>query len=285
MDSSDLSIISSDSLKLHVAHWRPDSSGSGTGASIKGVICLVHGLGDHTGLYTHVGEFFTMSGFAVLAMDLRGHGKSGGKRGHMPSFDIVLEDLDRLADKAESLYPGLPVFIYGHSFGGNLALNYALRYSKRPSISGVISTSPWLRLAFEPPASKLFLAKIANRLYPGFTQNNSLVLSDLSHDPSHSEKYASDPLTHSFITARFFYNACSAGSWAIDHAERLSLPLLLMHGSGDHITSSGASAEFARRAGRYCTFRLWDGLFHELHNEYQKQEILDYILQWISGLI
>ncbi len=115
------------------------------------------------------------------AFDLRGHGKSDGPRRPHAEFDVLLDDIGNMLDEATGLYPGQPRFLYGHSLGGNLVLNYALR--RRPAIAGVISTGPWLRLAFEPPAMKLCLARLMERVWPAFRQSNGLDTRALSHDP------------------------------------------------------------------------------------------------------
>lgn len=277
MQFSELTLEASDGIKLNISHWKSDESAKPP----KAVICLVHGLGDHCGLYLHVAKFLTDSGYSVLAMDLRGHGKSCGKRGHIPSFTQVLDDLKLLLEKSKTIYPNIPRFLYGHSFGGNLVLNYILRY--KPEITGAISTSPWLRLAFEPPALKMFLAKITNKLIPTLSQSNSLNPFDLSHDKNTANTYTSDSLVHNQITAGFFSNTSASGIWILEHADELNVPLLLMHGSGDRITSHAASQQFAQKTNKKCTFKLWDGLYHELHNEFQKQEILTYIVQWLDN--
>ena len=122
----------------------------------KAAIMLVHGHGEHVARYDHVAAALTEKGYAMLGFDLRGHGKSGGPRGHTPSYDALMDDIASFSQQTDQRYAGLPRFLYGHSLGGNLVLNYALR--RKPDLHGVIATGPWLKLAFDPPASQVTLA-------------------------------------------------------------------------------------------------------------------------------
>ncbi len=248
----------------------------------KGVVCLVHGLGEHSGRYAPLAAALNGAGFAVHAFDLRGHGKSGGKRGHTPSYDALLDDITCLLDDAEKKFPRAPLFLYGHSLGGNLVINYILR---RPveRLTGAVATGPWLRLAFEPPAYKVWLARTVGRLLPCLLQPNGLDPAMLSHDPEIVRAYVEDPLVHDRISSALFLGAYEAGLWALEHAADLPVPLLLMHGAADQLTSPKASEEFCQRAGKRCTFRAWDGLYHEIHNEPQKEEVYRTVIAWLES--
>ncbi len=262
------------------------------GAATQGAVCLVHGLGEHSGRYVHVAEAFTSLGYAVLAFDLRGHGKSGGARGHAPSNDALMADIEMLLSQAKERFPDQPCYLYGHSLGGNLVINYVLHH--KPALTGVIVTSPWLRLAFEPSKIKVKLGRLVNRVWPSLSQPSGLITRDLSRDPLVVEKYIQDPFIHNRITVRLFTELFDAGEWALQHAGEWKLPLLLMHGSADRITSPEASQLFVSKVcnnGNFsksglvpCTFRLWEGLFHEIHNEPQQREVFDYINSWMSQL-
>ncbi len=248
----------------------------------KGVVCLVHGLGEHGGRYAPLAAALNRAGFAVHAFDLRGHGKSGGKRGHTPSYESLLDDITSLLDDAEEKFPGAPLFLYGHSLGGNLVVNYILR---RPvaRLAGAVATGPWLRLAFEPPAYKIWLARTVGRLLPALLQPSGLNPEFLSHDPEIVRAYVEDPLVHDRISSALFLGAYEAGLWALEHAADLPLSLLLMHGAADQLTSPQASEAFCRRAGERCVFRAWDGLYHEIHNEPQKEEVYRAVIAWLEN--
>jgi alpha-beta hydrolase superfamily lysophospholipase len=241
---------------------------------------LVHGHGEHVARYDHVADALTEKGYAMLGFDLRGHGKSGGPRGHTPSYNALMDDIASFSQQTEQRYPGLPRFLYGHSLGGNLVLNYALR--RKPDLRGVIATGPWLKLAFDPPASQVTLARLTNGIAPGFTQHSKLNTQGLSHDQVVVAAYDNDPLVHDKISARLFMAIYESGLWALEHAAEFPLPLLLMHGAADPITSAKASQEFAQRAGNKVTLKIWDGMYHEIHNEVGKAEVFKTMLTWLE---
>jgi alpha-beta hydrolase superfamily lysophospholipase len=159
-------------------------------------------------------------------------------------------------------------------------LNFVLR--RKPKAAGVIVTAPWLKLAFEPSAFQVALGKTMNRLAPGFTQSSGLEVAALSHDVEIVKAYARDPFVHDKISARLFVVENESGRWALDHAGKFPLPLLLMHGTADRLTSSEASRDFAGRAGKKVTWRGWDGWYHEIHNEPQKAEVFKVMTKWMD---
>jgi len=241
----------------------------------------VHGLGEHSGRYAHVATALNNAGYALLGFDLRGHGRSDGPRGHTPAYDVLMTDIDRLLDEAAIRYAGLPRFLYGHSLGGNLVLNHALR--RKPAITGIIATSPAIRLEAPLPASQVALAKVMNKVRPGLQMANGLALEGLARDPDVIRAYTSDPLVHNKISVRLALGMFEAGEWALAHAAEFPLPLLLVHGTKDMITSAKASQEFATKmpAGR-CTLKLWEGFYHETHNEPEKAEVLRFMIDWLN---
>ncbi|NOZ00068.1 MAG: alpha/beta hydrolase [Chloroflexi bacterium] len=262
-----------DGLNLFARSWTPERQP-------KAAVCLVHGHGEHIGRYAHVAAALNEAGYALLGFDLRGHGQSDGTRGHTPSYDALLDDITTFLAQAEERYPGLPRFLYGHSMGGNLVLNYALR--RKTDLKGVIATGPWLRLAFEPPAIQVFLGKTMNKIFPGFVQTSGLETAALSRDPAVISAYENDPLVHDKISARLFVSMYESGLWALEHAAEFPLPLLLMHGSADRLTSAEASRQFAETAGENVTLRIWDGWYHEIHNEPEKAQVFESIIRWLD---
>jgi alpha-beta hydrolase superfamily lysophospholipase len=261
-----------DNVQLYAQGWQPDSP--------QAVIALVHGLGEHCGRYAHLAAFLNQAGYAVLAFDLRGHGKSEGARGYVASYAAVMDDIAHLLAEASQRYPNRPCFLYGHSLGGNLVLNYALR--RRPKLTGVVSTSPALKTAFEPPAWKVTAAKVLCNVLPGLTMPNGLELAALSRDPQVIQAYSNDPLVHDKLSTRLGWDTLQNGLWALEHASEFPLPLLLVHGEADRITSAQASREFAAKAGKCCTLKIWPGLYHETHNEPEKDQVFAYLLEWLK---
>jgi alpha-beta hydrolase superfamily lysophospholipase len=248
----------------------------------KGLVILIHGLSDHGGRFTYVAEKLARAGYTFMAPDLRGNGKSGGKRGHFNSLEQVIDDLDFLLAYTKEKFPGLPVILYGQSMGGNLALRYgALRQNE---ISCIISSSPWIRLAKPPLPPVEFFGKVMGKITPALSIPNGINPYDLCHDTDICKKYANDPLIHGKITLSTFNIIQASGQWITDHASEFSIPLLLLHGSGDRITLFEASRQFALKNSANCTFKAWEALLHELHNENEKDIILDHILTWLRNI-
>ena len=274
MKTHEWSWINGEGLSFLSRSWEPDGAP-------RGVLILVHGLGEHTGRYEPVGRWLANRRYALAGFDMRGHGLSSGPRGHTPDYESLLNDVSTFVEQGRLRFPKSPLILYGHSLGGNVVLNFALR--RQADVRAVIAASPWIRVAFEPPRSKLVLAQVLDRVAPAFTQEWGLDTEDLSHDAQAVDAYDQDPLVHGRISARLFVAVSAAGRWALEHAGNFPLPLLLMHGSADQVTSPEATEEFASRAGRQVTWRRWEGLFHELHNEVSRDEVLSFVVAWLDG--
>ena len=261
-------------VELYAQIWEPETSA-------KAAVCLVHGLGEHSGRYAHVAQFLTQHGCAVLAVDLHGQGKTTGQRGHVHSSQILLEDIDRLLQEADRRHPGKPRFLYGHSLGGLLVLYYALQ--RKPQLAGVISTSPGLRSPVLEQKAKITFAKILGYLLPTLSIPVGLDATSISRDPGVVQAYQNDPLVHDVVTLATTKYTVQIVPWTWEHAAEFNLPLLLMHGTGDKLTYYTGSQDFSRLVPGDCTLKLWDGLFHELHNEPEKNQVLDFMTDWIDA--
>jgi alpha-beta hydrolase superfamily lysophospholipase len=248
------------------------------GENIKAVIILLHGLGEHIQRYIYWAGLFNKEGIGFAGVDLPGHGRSEGRRGNIKSFTLLGEVIDILISSCKQTFPGIPIFIYGHSLGGGIVLDYLLR--RKPRIKGAIVTSPWLRLSFEPAKIKILMASVMKNLLPGLTQPTKLKVSHISHDEAIVENYKNDPLVHGKISISLFYGVMTAAKNSLTNASELSAPTLMLHGSDDMITSPEGSREFAGKTGM-AELKIWDGGYHELHNEPFKDEVFTYIMNWI----
>jgi len=266
---------SNDGLNLFAQSWSPEKE-------IKNVILLVHGHGEHSTRYYHWAERFVNNNYAVLAFDLRGHGKSEGKRGHTPGYESFMKDIDLLIDKSEELFPGKEKILYGHSLGGNLVLNYGLR--RESGLKAIIATSPWIRLVISPTNLQLALAKVMKNILPGLVQHSKLPAELISRDKTEVQKYVNDPLVHDKISVIEFLSVVESGEWALHHAEEFKKPLLLMHGSGDQVTSHKASEYFYQKARKVATIKIWEGCYHELHHESDREQAFQFIIDWLNNL-
>lgn len=273
MNRIEFELHTTDNLKLFGHSWQPDTEAP------KASVALVHGMGEHIMRYDHWAEKFVNRGYAVTGMDHRGHGRSEGKHGHIHSYESLLQDVEMLIEKSLEFFPDKPVILYGHSLGGNIVLNHALI---RKNISRYIVTSPWLQLSFKPSSIKLALAKTMKRILPGLLQPSGLNIGHISHDPEVVKAYENDPLVHDRISVRMFISAYTRGEWALANAGKLDRSVLLMHGGDDKITSAGASRRFAEKAGKYVELKIWEEMYHELHNEKIKDEVFEYIIDWLK---
>jgi alpha-beta hydrolase superfamily lysophospholipase len=170
------------------------------------------------GLQIYLAEVFNQAGYAILTFDHRGHGRSQGRRGHIPTYEAFMDDIGQLLLEARQRWPGGPHFLYGHSMGGNLVLNHALR--RRPRLNGVVVTAPWLRLVTSPPRFQVSLLGLVDRLYPQLSFSNRLDPLTLSRDPAVVRAYQTDPLVHDRISIRLFLTIDQSGQWAIAHWQR-----------------------------------------------------------------
>jgi acylglycerol lipase len=245
------------------------------------VVCLVHGLGEHSGRYAHVAAALTKAGYALQAFDLRGHGDSQGRRGHAPTWEALLDDISLCLAQAASRFPDAPLFLYGHSLGGTLVLTYCM--SREAQLTGVIATSPLLRPAFQPPAWKIALAQLMYSLWPTFSLNNELDPSGICRDRAVVQAYVNDRRVHDRLSARLGLDMLRAGEWILRHSEDLTVPVLLMYGSADRLCSPEAIRQFAEHVNHGCTCKCWDGLYHEIHNEPEKHEVLRTIIEWLEA--
>jgi len=255
---------------------------SSPGNSLHALIIMVHGHGEHVLRYEHWAELFNRNNIGFTGVDLPGHGRSDGKRGHVRNEAILNEMIDVLIRECGKTFAGLPVFLYGHSLGGVIVLNYLLK--KNPKIKGAIVTSPALKLAFEPGKAKLALAAVMKSIMPGLIQPTGLPVEYLSHNKAVVEKYVKDPLVHGKISVGLFHSWMNSSAYCLSHAPELKVPLLLVHGSDDKVCSPEGSIEFAGKTG-LAQLRIWEGGYHELHNELFKQEVFDYILTWINKML
>lgn len=270
-------LIDAEGKSLYACKWITDSEPIA-------VVAVIHGLSDHMGRYDSFSKYLNHKGIAVFGIDYQGHGESPGKRGHARSYDLLLSNIDKLLIAVRLQYNDTPLFLYGHSLGGNIVSNYILQHHSK-EIAGVILSAPFLELAFEPPAWKVRLARILNSLWPALTLTDNIDPMELSHDPLVGKAYLEDPLVHSKISVRIFNSAIRQGAWALEHAGSLNFPTLIMHGNEDRLTSYKASERFANDAVDSATLKIWEGLRHEIHNESKKEDVMNFMIKWIIGIV
>ena len=252
---------------------RPD------GAS-RGIVVITHGLGEHSGRYGHVAEKFSALGLRVVTWDLRGHGRSSGERGDAMQYNLLIDDLEAVCACATE--EGGPLILFAHSLGGQLVLRFL--EERQPACAGAVIASPWLRLAFDPPWWKLALARMALKIFPRFAQKTGTSWARLSRDFEHLASFPDLDLTHHLISARLYFAVRAGGEAALADAARLHLPLLLVHGDQDPITSHHATRElFEHVSSPDKTLRVCPGVLHETHNDLDRAIVLQEICDWLEA--
>ena len=275
MTHTEFLLNSSDGMKLFAQKWLPQGE-------VRASINLVHGLGEHSGRYFHVANALNQAGFALTAFDLRGHGKTGGVRGHIPSYDAAAEDINHLVEESTALFPGIPQFLYGHSLGGALVLFTSLFHN--PKINGVIASSPGLDPGSVPPA-KLFAVRLLSKLAPSFTMTNGLDVSNLSHDKAVIDAYQRDPLVHPMVSCRLGYELITNGRRIADYQGIFPYPLLLLQGAEDHLVNPTANQRFASQLSGSTTSKVFTDGYHELHNDPWNDKVISFMIDWIKSFL
>ena len=270
--STEFSWQTADGIKIYGIDWPCEAPCA--------VVGIIHGLGEHVHRYEHVVHYFHQHNIAAIGYDRRGHGRSGGKKGHTTSYQAFLDEIGQLVVEAEERYPDTPVFLYGHSMGGNLLLSYIIR--RHPNITGAIVSAPHIRLAFQPSAVMLAMGRMMKGVFPGFTQPNGLDVEQISRDKDEVEKYKNDPYVHNKLTAITGMSMLESATTLDKYQGAFPVPLLLMHGTADGITDPQGSEDFAARIKGDITFKKWEGLYHEIHNEPEKGEVIALMVNWIN---
>ena len=217
----------------------------------------------------------------MLGFDHIGHGKSDGQRGHIPSLDAHLDNVDRILEEAAERFPGIPRFVFGHSMGGSLAINHAIR--RTPDLAGLVVSAPWLRLSQTLPTIRFSFMKLMNLVWPSFSISRGSDPSKLTRDEEVATACWDDPLNHGRISARQLIVALKSGAWAMENAPRFTHPLLMVHGDADQVTCPQASEQFADITRGECEFRLLAGFRHEPHNEPEREQVIQSYIRWVAG--
>ena len=258
------------------------------------VVCIVHGIGEYGGRFDRVAERFIKENTAVLALDLRGHGDSIGKRGHCAPRDEVLEDISALLEYAAEAYPGKKMVLYGHSMGGNIALDYRARGRLNDTLCGYIISAPWIRLVRPVPKPLYALVKIMAKISPQMTISSS-VDENILGNPLNVKPYNENPMVHNRISALCAVEGFETGLGLEngsheDNGRAAHIPTIIMHGSDDRICSIEGSRKIAKRLsekGDAIEYIEWPGLYHEIHNgnaEKTGDEVIDSMVGWVKAL-
>lgn len=264
--------VARDGAEIFWQEWLPEGDPRAS-------LILIHGLGEHSTRYGHLATKFNDVGIAVFTMDNRGHGKTPGGRGVM-DLAKVLDDIGERLQDARERYPDTPVVTFGHSLGALLTMTYTLQ--DNPDVVAEIASAPALDSELRDQRLKFALANTLAGIVPDVTLPTGLDSKGVSRDPAVVAAYEADPLIHdkgSFGMAKGTFNAMDR----MMEQTTYPVPLLIIHGTGDRLTVPSASKRFVENVTGDVTLIEYEGLYHELHNEPEQDEVFDDIMEWLEA--
>lgn len=250
----------------------------------RGSVLCVHGLGEHSGRYQGLADAIAPLGLDFYAIDMRGHGLTQGKRGHVEKFEHLLRDLDRLRRRADGGVAGRPFYLAGHSLGGLVVGRYAEAFAP-DGLRGIVLIAPFVDVALEVPAWKRSLGAAADQIAPRLTMDNGLDVNELFRLESDRSAYRDDPLVHRRISARLWGEMQRASVRLVEDAPRLRVPVLLQLAGEDAVVSNTASRDFASRLPSQPEIIEYDEAFHALFHDPRAPEILGDLSNWLARLV
>jgi alpha-beta hydrolase superfamily lysophospholipase len=264
-----------DGLVLHEHRWLPERDA-------KGVLVMLHGFLEHAGRYAEAAAELNRHGYAVYAMDLRGHGKSEGERVFIESFSQYLGDIEVLLRRVRAREPEKPVFLFGHSMGGTIFAMLAA--TRPPDARGVVLSAPAVLVGGGVFPVLRHLAGLVSRVFPRLRVVR-MGLRYVSRDPEVVAEIQRDPLVfHGRFPVRTGAEVLSAARLVQDVIPAMALPLLILHGTGDRVTDpEGSRRLHARASSSDKTLNLYEGLYHDLLHEPEKERVMADLVEWLDA--
>jgi len=276
MNTRDGKLTAKDGLSLYWKAWLPDGTP-------KAVVHLIHGYAEHTGRYQNVVNELVPAGYAIFGKDHRGHGKSGGKRGHVEIFQDFIDDERQFAlEVIRPAFPDTPCFMLGHSMGSIIAIHYVeqLEHNLQGLVLSGTGSSPGKGI----PKAIMAITKILSKILPGIHVKSPLPPEFISRDADVVCAYVNDPLVYNVITPRLAEQMQTCLLTGAANTQCISLPVLIQHGSAD--TSFSGQQELLDCIGAHDkTFKLYEGLRHEVYNELpgDRAKVLYDLHAWLDG--
>ena len=261
-------------MELTYQSWFPDEAP-------RAVVMIAHGIGEHMGRYGNVVNAFVPQGYAVAGFDQRGHGRSPGQRGHINRWADYREDMRAFFQMVQKQNPTGPVFLYGHSMGALIALDYILHYPE--GLRGaVISGAPIEPIGVAKPGL-VAVARVMFGIWPTFAVKLGLDHAALDRDPAVVKAYDEDPLVHGMVSARWGTESLATVAWVKEHCAEISIPTLFVHGEADRLNSADGACHFVEKIhfgdkGVYID----PGSYHEPHNDLNHEQVLQEIEAWMQ---
>lgn len=274
MKFHELHINAADGTLLNVEYVVPDSFHS--------LAILVHGLAEHSARYRERALFLAERGFAVFIPNHRGHGKSGGRRAHVLSFQDYLSDLMVVSKNARDITQKGKFLLFGHSMGGLISANFA--GIKPDLLSGLVLSSPFFGFAMKVPAFKAIGGKLISGLWPSLSMPTGIDPNHVSHDPVAVAEYANDPMVSKIVSARWFTETVKAQTLVADAMNTYTGPLLVMQAGDDLLASASESRKvFEGAASADKEFYNLEGFYHDIFHEAGKKAVYEIFDQWLKA--
>ena len=249
------------------------------------LLVLVHGLGEHSGHYDEMAVWFARRGFAVYALDLRGHGRTPGRPADVADFGFFIDDVGEFVETVRAIHPGFPCCVVGHSMGGLITASWLIE--RAPSIDRIALSGAALKLAPSVSQSRLLMARVLGRLAPRLRFAANLELEGLSRDPDVIRLYCEDPLVHGRISAGMGLGMIERQQRVFARAGRVDIPILVLHGEEDSLCAAEGSREFfaglSRDGAEGSALRVYPGLRHEIFNEPEREQVWTDLLGWLDA--
>ncbi len=264
-------------LVLFEQSWFPEDD-------VKAVVLLVHGLGEHSSRYEHVAKILTSKTIGIETFDLRGHGKSDGARAFVNSFDEHLRDLDIFYKRVRERRSDTPIFLYGHSMGATIATLYVI--TRKTEFQGLLLSGALVKIGDDISPLLIKMSSIIGTYAPRM-KTTKLDSASISRDPRIVKDYDEDPLNYrGGIPARTGLELITAMNRIQVQMETITLPILIMHGSSDKLTNPIGSQElFDAVSSKDKTLKWYNGFYHEIHNEPEKNRVFEDIINWINDYL
>jgi alpha-beta hydrolase superfamily lysophospholipase len=259
-------------LSIYYQYWTPETAP-------RALLLVVHGAGEHSARYQQLARYFTGRGFAVAALDHPGHGKSGGRYGHVDRFEDFVATLEIFQRRVAAAFPGLPQILVGHSMGGLISSLYLLQHQQ--DFAGCVLSGPAVKTDIEPGYLQLLLIRCLSVVAPG-AGVLQLDAGGVSRDPAVVANYVNDPLVnHGKMSARMVAELFKCMHRIQAEAGAITLPMLLLHGGGDVMAApEGSRFLYDHISSVDKTLEIYPGLYHEIFNEPEREAIYAGMLDW-----
>lgn len=262
-------------LDVYYQGWLPEGE-------VKAVFFIVHGLGEYVGRYTNVIDYFVPRGYAIYGIDHIGHGRSGGEREMLEKFEDYIEPLNTFYKMVSGWQPGKPIVIYGHSLGGLITSFYLLE--NQAKFKAAVISAAGVKVPDNISNTTVIIGKLLSKLAPK-TGILGLDTFYLSHDKNVVDQYNADPLVfHGKTPARLAAEMLRAMKTVSATADKISLPVFILHGSGDKIVDPAASQMLYEKVGsKDKILKIYEGLYHEIHNEPEHDLMFKDVEGWLQS--